>query len=184
MRHIACAVLAVALAGTFACQSAAADSTATAKKTTTAVKSGSAVAAQSSTAPAKTTTNAAVAAAKTKVDSLTIIGTITEVPGKFPPNDLYNYVYIMKYRVVKVEKGTYSGQEILVGVYNPLIARNQIKDKMKSLVGGDAGKFEMGAKHRLVLIKPIDAVWKDAVEDEYFDSDLQKWYALRTDMAK
>jgi hypothetical protein len=178
MRRIACAALAVALAGTFACQNAAADSTATAKKTAPVAKSAAAP------TPTKAPATAAAPTARTKIDTLTILGTITEVPGKFPPNDLYNYVYIMKYRVTKVEKGTYSGQEILVGVYNPLIARNQIKDKMKSLVGGDAGKFEMGAKHKLVLIKPIDAVWKDAVEDEYFDSDLDKWYALRTDMAK
>src|SRR5660397_222779 len=34
-------------------------------------------------------------------DSLVITARLIEIPGKFAPNDLYNYVYIMKYRVVK-----------------------------------------------------------------------------------
>jgi len=37
-------------------------------------------------------------------DTLIIIARLVEIPGKFPPNDLYNYVFIMKYRVVKVLK--------------------------------------------------------------------------------
>jgi hypothetical protein len=133
-----------------------------------------AVAKSATTAPAKSI----------KADTLVITGRITEIPGKFPPNDLYNYVYIMKYRVLSVVKGKYAGQEILVGVYNPLIARNQIKDKMAKLALGDALKFEEGAQHKLTLLKPIEAVWKDAVEDEYFDSELAKYYALRVDIAK
>ena len=38
-------------------------------------------------------------------DTLIIIARLVEIPGKFPPNDLYNYVFIMKYRVVKVFSG-------------------------------------------------------------------------------
>ncbi len=119
-----------------------------------------------------------------KKDTLVIIARILEIPGKFAPNDLYNYVYIMKYRVIKVEKGKYSDKEILVGQYNPLIPRKKIKDKMDRFVDGDAEKFEIGNKHRLVLISPIESVWSDAVEDEYFDSDDEKYYALKTDIVK
>jgi hypothetical protein len=54
---------------------------------------------------------------------------------------------------------------------------------MDKFVDGNVSKFETGAVHRLVLIKSIDNVWKDAVEDDYFDSDLQKYFALKTDLA-
>lgn len=124
---------------------------------------------------------AAPAAAKGKQadDTLVIIARLIEIPGKFPPNDLYNYVYIMKYRVITVVKGSYAGREILVGHYNPLIPRKQIRDKMMSQVKGDVGKFEVNAQHRLVLITPIERVWKDAVEDDYSDSDEDKYFALK-----
>lgn len=131
----------------------------------------------------------AVPAAKTAVpakaaDTLVITARITEIPGTFAPNDLYNYVYIMKYRVLTIVKGKYTDKEILVGVYNPLISRKQIKDKMAKIALGDAEKFEEGAKHKLTLIKPIENVWKDAVEDEYTDSDMTKFYALKVEILK
>lgn len=110
--------------------------------------------------------------------NLEIVARLVEIPGTFPPNDLYNYVYIMKYRVMKVLDGKYGEREILVGHYNPLIPRKQIKDQMAKSVEGDVEEFEEGAKHRLTLIKPIDKVWQKAVEDEYFDLDVDKFYAL------
>lgn len=119
-----------------------------------------------------------------KADSLVVIARLTEIPGKFPANDLYNYVYIMKYRIVKVVKGEYKGQDILVGEYNPRIARSQIKDKMDQYVNGDVSTFTVGDVQKLVLITPMEKVWKDAVEDEYFDSDLTKYFAVSTDKAK
>ena len=90
----------------------------------------------------------------------------------------------MKYRVLAVEKGKYEGKDILVGHYNPLIPRKNVKDKMDKYVDGDVEKFEVGGKHRLVLVMPIDKVWNDAVEDEYFDVEDDKYYALRTDTIK
>jgi hypothetical protein len=142
-----------------------------------------------STAPAKKDSTAAKPAATTTApatkggDTLVIIGRVLEIPGKFPSNDLYNYVYVMKYRVVKVVKGAYEGKEILVGHYNPLIPRAQIKDKMAKSVSGDIQKFEVGAKHKMTLITPISKVWGEAIEDEYIDSDLTKYYAVKADMS-
>lgn len=134
----------------------------------------------------KTTVKTSVTQKKTgaKDDTLVIVGRVLEIPGKFPPNDLYNYVYVMKYRVMSISRGSYSGQDILIGEYNPLIPRGQIKDKMAPYVKGDVTKFEVGAKHKLVLVKPIEKIWKEAVEDEYIDSDLDKYYAIRTDIAQ
>jgi hypothetical protein len=116
-------------------------------------------------------------------DTLVIVGRLVEIPGKFPPNDLYNYVFIMKYRVIKVLKGSYAPRDILVGHYNPLIPRTRIKGPMAPFVKGNLSGFEENAVHTLVLIKPIEGVWKDAVEDNYPDSDIEKYYALKADMA-
>jgi hypothetical protein len=135
------------------------------------------------TAPAKQTA-AKPAASKTTGDTLVVIARVTEIPGKFAANDLYNYVYVMKYRVLSVVKGTYKPQEILVGHYNPLIPRAQIKDAMKKNVAGNVEKFEVGGKQKLWLVTPIEKVWKDAVDDEYSDSDLSKYYAVRADVAQ
>ena len=151
--------------------------TAPAAKTATADKATPAspvAAAAAKTAPA----------AKGAGDTLVVIARITEIPGKFASNDLYNYVYIMKYRVLSVVKGTYKPQDILVGHYNPLIPRAQIKDIMKRNVAGTVEKFEVGGKQKLWLVTPIDKVWKDAVDDEYSDSDLEKFYAVKADIAQ
>ncbi|MBD3315424.1 MAG: hypothetical protein GF344_06525 [Chitinivibrionales bacterium] len=117
-------------------------------------------------------------------DTLVITARVVEIPGTFPPNDLYNYVYVMKYRVLDVEKGDYDGREILVGHYNPLIPRSQVDDKMDEYVDGNVKKFEKGSKQRLVLVSPISKVWNEAMEDEYFDSEDPKFYALKADVAQ
>jgi len=132
------------------------------------------------------TVKASAIAASTKKgsDTLVVLARLTEIPGTFPSNDLYNYVFIMKYRVIKVLKGRYAKQEILVGHYNPLIPRSQIKDRMRSLATGTVEKFETGARQKLTLIAPIDRVWKNEVEDNYPDSDLEKFYALKAEIAR
>lgn len=119
-----------------------------------------------------------------KVDTLVVEARLVEIPGKFAPNDLYNYVYIMKYRVVKVLSGNYAGKDLLVGHYNPRIARGQVKDAMAKLSLGTVAKFEEGQLHKLTLIEPISLIWNDAVEDEYFDSELAKYYSLKADIVK
>jgi|WetSurMetagenome_2_1015567.scaffolds.fasta_scaffold244761_1 hypothetical protein len=120
-------------------------------------------------------------ASKQANDTLKIEARLIEIPGKFAPNDLYNYVYIMKYRVVRVLKGSYAKKEILVGHYNPLIPRDRIKDKMAEIVHGTVKRFAVQDKQVLTLIRPIDRVWKDAVEDEYTDSDIESYFALEAD---
>ena len=117
-------------------------------------------------------------------DTLVVTCRLVEIPGKFVSNDVYDYVYIMKYRVLTVEKGAYSEKELLVGHYNPLIARKQVHDKMDPVVDGTVEQFTVGDKHRLTLITPIEKVWKKAIEDEYYDTELVKYYAVKADLLK
>jgi hypothetical protein len=120
-----------------------------------------------------------------KADTLVIEGRLMEIPGTFPPNDLYNYVYIMKYRVLKVVKGSCSEKEILVGHYNPRIARAAVKDQMDAVVNGTVTKFTVGDKQKLVLVRPLSRLWSQAVEDEYYDvGEEQKYFAIKADIAQ
>jgi len=127
-----------------------------------------------------------VAAAQDEMenDTLVIVARLVEIPGKFAPNDAYDYVYVMKYRVVKVEQGTLADREILVGQYNPLIPRKLINDKMKGVVKGNVEKFVVGERHRLKLVTPIEDYWSGAVETEYYDTDLKTFFAVSTETVK
>lgn len=110
-----------------------------------------------------------------------VVARLVEIPGTMPPNDLYNYVYIFKYKVVKVIKGELKEKEILVGQYNPLMARSSISDKMKDSVSGNLKKFVAGDKHILTLVQPLESKWQEAVEDEYFDDESLRWFCIKAD---
>ncbi len=116
-------------------------------------------------------------------EGLSVEGKLVEIPGKMPPNDLYNYVYVLKYKVTKVIEGNFSGKEILVGVYNPLTARGQVTDKMASKSKGDVRAFKAGDKHVLKLL-PLDGNYDGAVEDEYFDDESPRYLAVEVLNAK
>ena len=114
---------------------------------------------------------------------LVITAELADIPGQFPANELYNYAYVMKYKVVRVIQGSYGEPEILVGHYNPRIARAEIKDEQDAKVGGNVASFQKGDVHYLVL-NPLDGEWTGAVEDEYFNDKRPRWWALWADRAK
>ena len=146
--------------------------------------SGAAAACDSIEKMAGNAGNTTTATVPAETDTLVITARLTEILGKFVDNDAYDYVYIMKYRVMEVEEGRYDRKEILVGHYNPLIARTLVKDRMDPYVDGTVERFSVGAKHRLKLVYPIEVVWDGPIEDEYYDTDLLKYYALSADVLK
>lgn len=107
---------------------------------------------------------------------LAVEARLEEVPGSFPANDLYDYVYIMKYRVTKVLRGTLEDSILLVGHYNPRVSRAEVKGGMDSLVDGDVTTFTPGDVHRLVLVD-LDSAWTQAVEDGYFRDTRKRYFA-------
>ncbi len=121
-----------------------------------------------------------------KNDTLVIQARLLEIPGAFNSNELYDYLYIFKYRVLKIESGTYSDKEILVGHYNPLVPRSQIRNrKLKSIVKGTVKKFEAGDRHRLTLVSLDDFGWNKAVEDNYeLDMTSVRYFAIISDDIK
>ena len=122
-------------------------------------------------------------AAEVLNDTLEVTARLVEIPGKFPPNDAYNYVYVMKYRLISVVRGSYEEKELYVGHYNPLIPRKLIKDKMDNVVDGTVEEFKIGDKHQLKLVEPIEDFF-DQKEDEYYDTELPKYFAVKADLLK
>lgn len=112
--------------------------------------------------------------------SSVVVAKLLEIPGEFPPNELYNYAYIMKYQVEQVVEGKPLQGEILVGHYNPRFARGEIQDDQKDMVGGNLKSFRVGDKHYLVL-NSLDEVWQGAIEDEYYRDTSPRYWASWVD---
>ena len=60
----------------------------------------------------------------TTVGSMEVTAKLVEVPGKFPPNDLYDYAYVLKYEVLDTHRGE-TPETLYVGQYNPLKLRSE-----------------------------------------------------------
>lgn len=101
-------------------------------------------------------------------DAIVVTAKLVEIPGKPPPNDLYDYAYVMKYEVTG---GELDGKQIYVAHFNPLQARKKVKDEMKKWVAGKLRRFKEGDVHTMKITPHVDDIWKNAVEDHYFDTD-------------
>jgi hypothetical protein len=83
---------------------------------------------------------------------------LTAIGGDFPPNKLYDYIFVMKYYVLKVHRGKVQGDEIFVGHYNPLKPRAAAEDKYSGKVGGNVERFQVGDVHHMALESTLDDV--------------------------
>ena len=107
---------------------------------------------------------------------------LVEIPSKLPPDDLYDYAYVMRYQV---QGGPLDKQFILVAHYKPLQPRSKIKDKMKEHVGGKLRSFTPGDVHKLKLSPDLKAIWKGPLLDEYSVTDRKsvRYWCLQADPA-
>lgn len=118
----------------------------------------------------------ALPATRPAAGELVVVATLQAYAGTFPANDLYKYVFVMKYTVDSVVEGSFAPKEILVGHYDPRTPRNAIADDQKGKVGGDVDGFHAGDRHYLVL-RPMDSSWTGAVEDEFYQDKSPRWFA-------
>ena len=111
---------------------------------------------------------------------LEVTAKLIEIPSKIPPDDLYDYAYVMRYQV---QGGALDKQFILVAHYKPLVSRSKIKDKMKEQVGGKLKAFNQGDVHQLKLSPDLKAIWKGALVDEYAATDRKsvRYWCLQVD---
>ena len=111
---------------------------------------------------------------------LEVTAKLVEIPSKLPPDDLYDYAYVMRYQV---QGGPMDKQFLLVAHYKPLQPRSKIKDKMKGQVGGKLRSFTTGEVHKLKLNPDLKSVWKGALVDEYASTDRKstRYWCLQAD---
>ena len=107
---------------------------------------------------------------------------LVEIPSKMPPDDLYDYAYVMRYQV---QGGPLDKQFLLVAHYKPLVPRSKIKDKMKAQVSGKLRSFNQGDLHKLKLAADLKSIWKGALVDEYAATDHKsiRYWCLQVDPA-
>jgi hypothetical protein len=120
------------------------------------------------------------ALAKPAMPTTDVTARLVKIPGKFPPDDLYDYAYVMQFQV---EGGPLDKQLILVAHYKPRRPRPEIDDAMKKNVGGQLKRFETGALVRMTLTENLRAAWKGAVIDEFFATDRKstRYFCLKAD---
>lgn len=125
--------------------------------------------------------SSSLAAAET-AGPLEVTAQLVEIPSKMPPDDLYDYAYVMRYQV---RGGPLDQQTLLVAHYKPLSPRSKIKDKMKDKVSGKLRSFTKGDVHKLKLSPDLKAIWKGALVDEYSATDRKsiRYWCLQADPA-
>lgn len=93
---------------------------------------------------------------------------LVEIPTKLPPDDLYDYAYVMRYEVIG---GPLDKASILVAHYRPLLPRSKITGKMKMQAGGKLRSFAKGDIHKLRLTADLKKIWKGPLIDEFAAAD-------------
>jgi hypothetical protein len=100
--------------------------------------------------------------------AVNVTAKLVEIPSKFPPDDLYDYAYVMRYEVIG---GPLDKSSIFVAHYKPRQPRSKIKDKMKDYVGGKVRSFVVGDVHKMKLSPNLKKVWKGALVDDFAATD-------------
>jgi hypothetical protein len=115
-------------------------------------------------------------------EALVVTAKLMEIPSKFPPDDLYDYAYVMRYEVMG---GPLDKSSIFVAHYKPRQARSKIKDKMKDYVGGKLRSFSVGDVHKMKLAPDLKKIWKGPLVDEFAATDHKsvRYWCLEVDPA-
>jgi hypothetical protein len=115
-------------------------------------------------------------------EPIVVTAKLVEIPAKFPPDDLYDYAFVMRYEVIG---GPMDKQSILVAHYKPRQPRSKIKAPMKAHVGGKLRSFVQGDVHKLKLDPGLKAVFSGALLDEFAATDRKsvRYWCLEVDPA-
>jgi hypothetical protein len=124
----------------------------------------------------------ATASPSSTLGTVEVTAELVEIPGEFPQKKLYDYVYVMKYRVLRTHRGKVEGDEILVGHYNPQKPRSGAQDKYSGNIGGAVERFRVGDVHRLALEAPLDEKMPMVgLIDKYVSRPGTRYWAVWTD---
>ena len=106
--------------------------------------------------------------ARAEGGTIEVTAKLVEIPSKMPPDDLYDYAYVMRYQV---QGGALDKQVILVAHYKPRQPRAKIKDAMKPFVAGKVRSFATGDVHKLKLSTELKKIWKGPLIDDFAATD-------------
>lgn len=116
--------------------------------------------------------------------TIEVTARLLEIRGELPRKRLYDYVYVFKYRVLKVHRGKVEGDEIFVGHYNPLKPRSAARDKFVPDVCGNLDRLEPGQVHRMALAEPLEDHYMGGIIDKYFQEKGTRYWAICTDLVR
>lgn len=105
----------------------------------------------------------------TTLGSVEVTARLVEIRDRFPDLPMYDYVYVLKYQVLKVHRGKMDSETLYVGQYNPLKPRSRAADGRVKTVGGNLDAFRAGNVHRLALEVPIDDYYMGGIINKYFN---------------
>jgi hypothetical protein len=108
---------------------------------------------------------------------------LVAIGGEFPPNNLYDYYYVMKYQVQQIHRGKPDGETIFVGQFNPLKPRASAGDKHSGKVGGNVVRFQTGDVHRMAVESPLDELYMGGIIDKHIKDKGTRYRAIWTDRA-
>jgi hypothetical protein len=113
-------------------------------------------------------------------DTVVVTAKLVEIPSTPPPDDLYDYAYVMRYEVIG---GPMDKQQIYVAHYKPRVPRSKITGPMKGRVGGKLRSFTQGDVHKLKLTADLKSIWKGALVDEFAATDRKsvRYWCLEAD---
>jgi hypothetical protein len=105
----------------------------------------------------------------TTLGTVEVTAQLVEIKGELPNIPLYDYAYVMKYKVLKVHRGKVDSDIIYVGQYNPLKPRESVADARITEIGGNLKSFNAGDVHRMALAVPLEDYCMAGVINKYFD---------------
>lgn len=103
--------------------------------------------------------------------SIEVTAQLVEIRGEFVNRPMYDYAFVMKYRVLEAHRGKVDGDTILVGHYNPLKPRSSVADARVEEIGGNLKRFRAGEVHRMALEGSIDDHYMGGIINRYYGEE-------------
>jgi len=100
--------------------------------------------------------------------TIEVTAQLSDIPEPFPDLPLYDYAYVLKYKLEAVHRGKVDAETIYVGHYNPLKPRAEVADVRVKEIGGTLKRFQGGEVHRMALEVPIDDYYMGGIINKYF----------------
>jgi hypothetical protein len=122
-----------------------------------------------------------------KLGRVEVTARLVDRPEQFPNLGAYRYTYVLKYKVVSVQRQDAeskhplkAGDEIFVGHYKPWLPRSEIKDSDwgESPLGGKLDQFVVGEVHRLALDYELQDLAPSGALDYCFPPATNRFFAL------